>query len=124
VGFKDIGLVSDVFRRYGHDPVLKVAIAHTRYSTHGETYRPENVQPFVGFIEGRMIALVHNGNLTNYLEGAWTVLMIDGDRLVAFRDPYGFRPLWMGREGEDVWFASEDSALRSADIEGRGVRGE
>ncbi len=161
VGFKDLGLVSDVFRRYGHDPILRVAIAHTRYSTHGETYRPENVQPFVGFIDGRMIALVHNGNLTNYtylrqeleregvifrstsdseailllyaketgepderlkklserLEGAWTVLMIDGDRIVAFRDPYGFRPLWMGREGEDVWFASEDSALRSADIE-------
>ena len=161
VGFKDIGLVADVFRRYGHDPVLKVAVAHTRYSTHGETYRPENVQPFVGFSQGRMIALVHNGNLTNYgeirerleregvvfrstsdseailllyakergtpeerirrlsevIEGAWTVLMIDGESLVAYRDPYGFRPLWMGRDGEDVWFASEDSALRSADIE-------
>ena len=161
VSFKDIGLVADVFRRYGHDPLLKVAVAHTRYSTHGETYRPENVQPFVGFSQGRMIALVHNGNLTNYdtlregleregvvfrstsdseailllyaketgepeerirrlaevIEGAWTVLMIDGDRLVAYRDPYGFRPLWMGRDGEDVWFASEDSALRSADIE-------
>ena len=161
VSFKDLGLVADVFRRYGHDPLLKVAIAHTRYSTHGETYRPENVQPFVGFIGGRMVALVHNGNLTNYaelkgeleregvvfrstsdsevilllyakeggspqerirrmagrLEGAWTVLLIDGDRLVAFRDPYGFRPLWMGRDGGEVWFASEDSALRAADIE-------
>ncbi|NPA80438.1 MAG: amidophosphoribosyltransferase [Thermotogae bacterium] len=161
VGFKDVGLVSEVFRRYGADPLLKVAVAHTRYSTQGESYRPENVQPFVGFIGERLLALVHNGNLTNYpqlkaelqrdgvilrstsdsevilllyaresgapeerirrltskVEGAWTVLMIDGDRLLAFRDPYGFRPLWMGREGDEVWFASEDSALRSAEID-------
>ena len=161
VSFKDVGLVAEVFNRYKKDPLLKAAVAHTRYSTHGESYRPENVQPFVGFINGKMIALVHNGNLTNYaeikaelqrqgvvfrstsdsevlllmyaketgdpterlekiyrkVEGAWTVLLLDGDEIVAFRDGYGFRPLWMGRRGDEVWFASEDSALRQAGVD-------
>ncbi len=54
--------------------------------------------------------------MSDEVKGAWTVLFIDRGNLVAFRDPYGFRPLWMGKRDDEIWFASEDSALRSAGI--------
>jgi amidophosphoribosyltransferase len=45
------------------------------------------------------------------LEGAYSVVGLAEDRLVAFRDPHGFRPLVLGRhEGEWV-IASESCAL-------------
>lgn len=52
--------------------------------------------------------------------GAFAMLALTEDRLVAVRDPRGFRPLWMGEvEGATV-FASEDGAIRF--LGGRAVR--
>ena len=45
------------------------------------------------------------------LEGAYTVTALADGVLVAFRDPLGFRPLTLGRIGEDWVVASESCAL-------------
>jgi amidophosphoribosyltransferase len=45
------------------------------------------------------------------LEGAATVVGLAGGKLFAFRDPHGFRPLVLGRLGEDPVVASETCAL-------------
>jgi amidophosphoribosyltransferase len=45
------------------------------------------------------------------LDGAYSVVAIAGDTLVAFRDPLGIRPLTLGRLGEDWVVASETCAL-------------
>src|SRR5262249_10952547 len=45
------------------------------------------------------------------LEGAYSVTALSDGALVAFRDPYGFRPLWLGRLGSDWVVASETCAL-------------
>ena len=45
------------------------------------------------------------------LEGAFTVTAISEGKLLAFRDPHGFRPLCLGRVGEDAILVSESSAL-------------
>ncbi|HET9241913.1 MAG TPA: amidophosphoribosyltransferase, partial [Gaiella sp.] len=45
------------------------------------------------------------------LEGAYSVVAIVDDVLVAFRDPLGIRPLTLGRVGEDWVVASETCAL-------------
>ena len=45
------------------------------------------------------------------LEGAYSVAALSEDTLVAFRDPNGFRPLTLGRIGEDWVVASETCAL-------------
>lgn len=155
--YKDLGLVQDVFAR-GRVWLLRghIGIAHTRYSTHGESARPENAQPFILRREGRWIALAHNGNLSNATQlrdelsaegvffhstsdsesllhlyarapgaspherltfvtrrvmGAYSVILIDGEKLVAARDPFGFRPLVLGRRGSDWCIASETAAL-------------
>ena len=45
------------------------------------------------------------------LEGAFSIVMIHEDRLVAFRDPWGFRPLYIGFSGDLTAVASETCAL-------------
>jgi amidophosphoribosyltransferase len=45
------------------------------------------------------------------LEGAYSVTALSEGTLLAFRDPHGFRPLCLGRLGEDWVVASETCAL-------------
>ncbi|KAL2460027.1 Amidophosphoribosyltransferase 2 [Abeliophyllum distichum] len=48
----------------------------------------------------------------NKLEGAYSMVFLTEDKLVAVRDPFGFRPLVMGRRSNGaVVFASETCAL-------------
>src|SRR5438552_13374611 len=45
------------------------------------------------------------------LDGAYSVVALSESTLMAFRDPHGFRPLSLGRIGEDWVVASETCAL-------------
>ncbi len=45
------------------------------------------------------------------LKGAYSLVIMSPTKLIAARDPHGFRPLCMGHIGEDVVFASESCAL-------------
>ena len=66
--FKGIGHVSDVFSDRSIFDKLKgtIAIGHNRYSTTGAN-SITNIQPFVITNQDRMLAVAHNGNLTNSL---------------------------------------------------------
>ncbi len=44
-------------------------------------------------------------------EGAYSLLALCEDGLAAARDPYGFRPLAMGRQGDSIIFSSETCAF-------------
>ncbi|MBX2803688.1 MAG: hypothetical protein KTR31_38785 [Myxococcales bacterium] len=48
------------------------------------------------------------------VRGAYAILVMAEDRLVAVRDPSGFRPLVLGRVEEAMVVASEDAAIRFA----------
>ncbi len=45
------------------------------------------------------------------LAGAFSLVIMSPQKLIACRDPWGFRPLCMGRKGSAVVFASETCAL-------------
>lgn len=45
------------------------------------------------------------------LEGAYSMILMSPKKLMAARDPRGYRPLCMGRKGSAVVFASESCAL-------------
>jgi amidophosphoribosyltransferase len=47
----------------------------------------------------------------NRIEGAYSLLVLAPGTLIAVRDPFGFRPLCMGRMGKATVFASETTAL-------------
>ena len=58
-------------------------------------------QPLVETVAGAM----------GRLEGAYSVVALSEGKLVAFRDPHGFRPLELGQLGDDWVVASETCAL-------------
>ena len=159
---KGEGLVLDVFSA---PDILTdklqgtIAIAHNRYSTTGSG-GIANVQPFLTKYKSGMIAVAHNGNLTNtkalrhqlqedgaifqtttdselflhliarskeesqldqirealrIARGAYSLVIMTNNALVAARDPFGFRPLCIGRKRiDDGWsyvVVSETCAL-------------
>lgn len=127
---KDTGLVNEVFSPARMEALGKgnIVVGHVRYATTGSGSRA-NIQPLViNHHKGRM-ALAHNGNLTNSyalrtgsieaavsaamdrLEGAYSLVVSSPTKLIAARDPHGFRPLCMGtRPDGAVVFASESCA--------------
>ncbi len=50
---------------------------------------------------------------TSGLKGAFSLLVMSPQKLIACRDPWGFRPLCMGRKGDAVLFASESCAIEA-----------
>ena len=138
-----------------------ISVGHTRYSTTGGS-NIKNAQPFLANYYGGVIAVGHNGNLTNTrtlrerlenrgalfhsttdselvihlishskaktfpenliealgrIEGAYCLLMLMKDRLIAARDPFGFRPLCLGKVNGGYVVASETSALDIVEAE-------
>ena len=53
----------------------------------------------------------------NQVIGAYSLLVTNGEEVIAVRDPRGFRPLWLGRLGGGHIFASESCALDIIDAE-------
>ncbi|MCR8745717.1 amidophosphoribosyltransferase [Romboutsia lituseburensis] len=47
----------------------------------------------------------------DYIKGAYSLVIMSEDELVAVRDPHGFRPLKLGKKGDEFIFASEDCAI-------------
>jgi amidophosphoribosyltransferase len=62
------------------------------------------LNPRVDLVESLMVAL-------EQVEGAYSLLLITRDALIAARDPHGFRPLSMGRHLGCPVFASESCAF-------------
>ncbi|AAC07202.1 amidophosphoribosyltransferase [Aquifex aeolicus] len=144
-----------------------IAIAHVRYSTAGNA-GGFNAQPLVRETPLGKVAVVHNGNLVNFLtlrkeledkgikfnynsdselflalleegrtyipegvtlhpedkdflpyifyalsrvKGAYSLIYLFRDKLVVARDPYGFRPLALGRKKNTILVASESCAF-------------
>lgn len=161
-GYKDVGLVPEVFTKEHLEKLGKgsMAVGHVRYSTTGVPSR-SNAQPLViSHVKGPM-ALCHNGNLVNAFElrqkfelggaifhstndteviayaitqkrlltasiqeaveqamyeikGAYSIVVMSAQKLIAARDPNGFRPLCMGKTSDgSIVFASESCALDS-----------
>ena len=52
-------------------------------------------------------------NAMKVIKGAYSMVVMSPTKLIACRDPHGFRPLCMGHIGDDVVFASESCALDS-----------
>ena len=51
------------------------------------------------------------------LKGAYSLVLMTDDTLIAARDPFGFRPLCLGRKGDTLFVASETCALDLVEAE-------
>ncbi|MCF0121586.1 MAG: amidophosphoribosyltransferase, partial [Oscillospiraceae bacterium] len=54
----------------------------------------------------------------NFLDGAYSLVVMSPQKLICARDPYGFRPLCYGKTADDVYIvASESTALKAVGAE-------
>jgi amidophosphoribosyltransferase len=161
-GYKDVGLVNDVFTRETLNSLGSgtVAIGHVRCSDTSGDLRLDAQPMIINQLSGAM-ALAHNGRLINasalrreleskgaifhttsdseviayviikerlaaesleravlnampQLKGAYSIVIMSNDKLIAVRDPLGFRPLCIGTiPGGGYVIASESCALDS-----------
>lgn len=65
-----------------------------------------------------LIARYYNGDMKeaifktmDHIRGAYSLVVMTESKLVAVRDPNGFRPLLLGKRGDDYIIASEDAAI-------------
>jgi len=152
-----MGKVDEVFTTPDQLKSLKgrIAIGHNRYSTTGSSTKT-NIQPLLIKYKNGLLALGHNGNLTNYkklraqmestgsifsttsdseiilhlvarsrkkkleyalgealrkVTGAYSLVMLAKDRILAARDPAGVRPLALGKLRKSWVVASETCAF-------------
>lgn len=87
------------------------AIFQTTTDTEAIAYRIAKERLQAGSIERAVEAAI------KHLQGAFSLLVMSAQKLIAARDPWGFRPLCMGRKGEAIIFASESCALDSIGAE-------
>lgn len=52
-------------------------------------------------------------NAMEYMIGAYSMVLMEKDKLIAVRDPNGFRPLCIGKIGNSILFASESCAIEA-----------
>src|ERR671914_595389 len=107
-----------------HGRARTVALGHNGNLTNAEDLRSElaadGVEVGTTSDSELIAALIANdpapladavGNTLERLEGATTVVALSEGKLLGFRDPHGFRPLVLGRLGDDWVLASETCAL-------------
>src|SRR5471032_324585 len=104
-----------------HGRVRTVALGHNGNLVNATTLRPEVGKPLGTTSDSEVIAAMIADDerpleeaiaaAMTRLEGAATVVGLADGKLFAFRDPHGFRPLVLGRLGEDPVVASETCAL-------------
>ncbi len=95
--------VEELRRRYEY----RGAIFHTTSDTEIIAYAIAQARLRCGSVEEAVCKATAN------LRGAFSLLVMSPQKLIACRDPWGFRPLCMGRKGEAVLFASESCAIEA-----------
>ena len=161
---KGLGLVNEVFDEESLQKLKgNLGVGHVRYSTAGGS-RAENAMPLViNYVKG-ILAIAHNGNLTNAIElrheleytgaifqttidseviayhvakerissataeeavlaamrklkGAYSLIVMSPRKLIGARDPFGFRPLCIGKRDNTYFLTSETCALDTVGAE-------
>jgi amidophosphoribosyltransferase len=104
-----------------HGRVRTVALGHNGNLVNAQALRREVGKPLASSSDSEVIAAMIADDERSLetavtacmerLEGAATVVGLADGKLFAFRDPHGFRPLALGRLGDDHVVASETCAL-------------
>ncbi|MGN1376868.1 MAG: amidophosphoribosyltransferase [Dorea sp.] len=155
---KGLGLVNEVFDEESLQNLKgNLGVGHVRYSTAGGS-RAENAMPLViNYVKG-VLAIAHNGNLTNAIElrheleytgaifqttidseviayhiarerlnvkkaedavknamkkikGAYALVVTSPRKMIGARDPFGLKPLCIGKRDNTYFLASESCAI-------------
>ena len=102
-----------------------LALSHNGNFINSETLREELIKKGVIFqsttdteISLQLLKLSKKNNIVEKIQdsfskisGAYSMLLLTDDALIAIRDPRGFRPLCLGKKGDSYFIASETCAF-------------
>lgn len=88
---RDLSRTGAIFQTTTDTEMIAYAIAKNRLNT--------------GSVEDAVTATI------SQLKGAFSLIVMSPQKLIAARDPWGFRPLSMGKKGDAIVFASETCAF-------------
>lgn len=101
--------------------LINAALLRREYEEHGAIFNTTSDTEVIVHLLAKPSRLEKHDRLLHalsYLQGAYSLLFLFDDRMVAARDPYGFRPLVLGRLDNGAWVvASETTALNIVDAE-------
>ncbi len=80
-------------------------------------YRGYNIEVIAKIIMESSDILTGIRSLAERIRGAYCLVILAKEGIYAIRDPYGFRPLILGRDGERTAVSSESRALQNLDME-------
>lgn len=124
-------IIQNVQPFYFRTALGPLAIAHNGNLTNGETIRAElersgsifqstsDTEVFVHLLARATAATIRERicEAMSRVDGAYSMVVLAEDRLYAVRDPFGFRPLVIGRRNAAHFVASETCALDLIDAE-------
>jgi amidophosphoribosyltransferase len=99
--------------------LINAALLRQEYEEHGAIFNTTSDTEVIVHLLAKPSHLNKHNRLLHvlsHLQGAFSLLFLFEDRMVAARDPYGFRPLVLGRLDNGAWVvASETTALNIID---------
>ncbi|MCL2151498.1 MAG: amidophosphoribosyltransferase [Oscillospiraceae bacterium] len=90
---------------------FKGAVFHTNTDSEIIAYIIAQARPHCNSVEEAV------NQAMKRIKGACSLVVMSSRKLIAARDPWGFRPLCIGRKGDSIVFASESCALDSVEAE-------
>ena len=101
--------------------LINAALLRRQYEEHGQIFNTTSDTEVILHVlakHSQVSGAARIGHVMNHLQGAYCLLLLFPDRIVAARDPFGLRPLCLGRTPEGVWVvASETCAFDIVDAE-------
>ena len=98
--------------------IINSAELKREYEYRGAVFHTTTDSEIIAYIIAQ--ARLHSGSAEDAvnqaikrLKGAFSIVVMSSRKLIAARDPLGFRPLCIGRKGDSIVFASESCALDS-----------
>jgi len=100
--------------------LLNSAELKREYEYRGAVFHTTTDTEIIAYIIAQ--ARLHSGSIEEAvnqamkrLKGAYSIVLMSSRKLLAARDPWGFRPLCIGHKGDSIIFASESCALDSVE---------
>lgn len=101
--------------------LINAALLRSEYEHHGHIFQTTTDSETIIHLLAKPTHQTNRDTLAhvlNHLQGAYSLLFLYPDRLVAARDPWGIRPLCIGRKANGAWVvASETVALEKVEAD-------
>lgn len=101
--------------------IINASLLRDEYEAYGHIFKTTNDTEIVVHLMAKPTHVSKPdplGHVLNHLQGAYSLLFLFPDRIEAARDPFGIRPLCIGRTERGTWcVASETCALDAIEAE-------